>query len=636
MSHFLISTRLICLLVSISGLSVLPAQILSVNNTNDSGPGSFRQAVLDANTTSTVVEPLVYIDFQVVQTAAAPAAAEIELLTGAPSIDRPVYILAGSNLPKPILTANGGKSILNVGNGIDGSVTIQNIRFAGARLANSGNGGAIYHEKSTAVSTSLILKLQDCEFVDNWAQWIRGYGGAIYFRDPVSDLEIRNCLFEGNRAGPLEPTLTVLMGGSAVYFEGRSLSIEDTVFRNNFCGCLAIDFGGAVWIDGGKVPAVIRRSTFEGNDGFRGVGAVITRPKSNIVKADVIFESTLFKRNKGSSAVYLNGITDLSVSSAKFDNCTFFNNIGNNDGATSGSDASALHMDEGFGSLDLSHCTIWKNQHFTSQGSAVRFPGDGSPVNISRCVIAENYSLYGSSLTMSPDISRQGAGTGTVTSGGYNFIGNGTGVESTFSAAGDTKGTWAAPLYPLLTAPNDFGGPTETCPPQPGSPLIDAIPGAFNILATDQIGTNRPQGSAADIGAVELPRVAYSTWDDQIPLAKDRGTDADPDGDGIRNLLEYYFGTNPNIANPAPVTVSRTTGGFILEIIRSTTVRPAAFTNAGLEVSETLETDDWIPYPIPSFGTTTPVQAGEIERVRTQIFLAPSIAPRRFFRAIAE
>jgi hypothetical protein len=54
------------------------------------------------------------------------------------------------------------------------------------------------------------------------------------------------------------------------------------------------------------------------------------------------------------------------------------------------------------------------------------------------------------------------------------------------------------------------GGPTLTHLPQPGSPLIDAIPvgscqadGAAGVT-TDQRGVQRPQQSGCDIGSVEV------------------------------------------------------------------------------------------------------------------------------------
>jgi len=54
---------------------------------------------------------------------------------------------------------------------------------------------------------------------------------------------------------------------------------------------------------------------------------------------------------------------------------------------------------------------------------------------------------------------------------------------------------------PLLAPLGNYGGPTQTMPPLPGSPAIDA--GGPTTFATDQRGLARIVGSAADIGAVE-------------------------------------------------------------------------------------------------------------------------------------
>ena len=57
---------------------------------------------------------------------------------------------------------------------------------------------------------------------------------------------------------------------------------------------------------------------------------------------------------------------------------------------------------------------------------------------------------------------------------------------------------------PLLAPLGNYGGPTQTMPPLPGSPAIGAGGVADNTFATDQRGYSRTQNGLIDIGAVEL------------------------------------------------------------------------------------------------------------------------------------
>ncbi len=92
---------------------------------------------------------------------------------------------------------------------------------------------------------------------------------------------------------------------------------------------------------------------------------------------------------------------------------------------------------------------------------------------------------------------------GTTVSHGHNFSDDDT-CKLTDSTDRENAGD------PELGALASNGGPTRTLLPQPGSPLIDAIPtgscqadGASGIL-TDQRDVARPQGPGCDIGAVEV------------------------------------------------------------------------------------------------------------------------------------
>ena len=92
---------------------------------------------------------------------------------------------------------------------------------------------------------------------------------------------------------------------------------------------------------------------------------------------------------------------------------------------------------------------------------------------------------------------------GTITDGGYNLSSDTTG--------GFTASTSHMNTDPMLAPLANYGGPTATCWLLPGSPARDQIPSGFP--ATDQRGAPRPQGPAADIGAVEAdnsPAAAFT------------------------------------------------------------------------------------------------------------------------------
>jgi len=94
----------------------------------------------------------------------------------------------------------------------------------------------------------------------------------------------------------------------------------------------------------------------------------------------------------------------------------------------------------------------------------------------------------------------------STTSNGFNFSDDASGgVSCHFNAATDRVG---ASNDPMLGALGANGGPTNTMVPNPGSPLIDAIPNASctSGISTDQRGFTRPQvaGGLCDIGAVEV------------------------------------------------------------------------------------------------------------------------------------
>ena len=121
--------------------------------------------------------------------------------------------------------------------------------------------------------------------------------------------------------------------------------------------------------------------------------------------------------------------------------------------------------------------------------------------------------IYGSFTARATIIALNTAGSpdvaGTITSQGFNLIGNNSGATITPAQSSDKIGTSSSPLDPKLGPLQNNGGPTFTCALLSGSPAIDAgddsVLGSPMNLTTDQRGTGFPRklGAHVDMGAVE-------------------------------------------------------------------------------------------------------------------------------------
>ncbi|MES2657167.1 MAG: choice-of-anchor Q domain-containing protein [Verrucomicrobiota bacterium] len=145
------------------------------------------------------------------------------------------------------------------------------------------------------------------------------------------------------------------------------------------------------------------------------------------------------------------------------------------------------------GSPTVTNCTFSGNTA-TLRGGAIECAAGATP-NFSNTIVAGNSAPTG------PDIN------GTVTAGGFNFIGKSEGSTGlTNGTNGNKVGSVATPLDPQLGALANNGGPTLTHALLAGSPALNAggnalIPGG---VTTDQRGSARMESGTVDIGAFEL------------------------------------------------------------------------------------------------------------------------------------
>ncbi len=161
------------------------------------------------------------------------------------------------------------------------------------------------------------------------------------------------------------------------------------------------------------------------------------------------------------------------------------------------------------GSLTLSQCTLAGNT--AAWGGALECLGSAS---IIRCTIAGNYAvhagggIYNKNTTLTVESSIVAANSageigGDVVNENAVLIYSGASlVQSVANSGGSVSGPAAIAAHPRLASLANYGGPTRTMPPLPGSPAINT--GGATTLITDQRGLDRLSGGASDIGAVEL------------------------------------------------------------------------------------------------------------------------------------
>ncbi len=222
------------------------ASTFSVSNTNDSGAGSLRQAVLDANANAGA--DTITFDPSVTGT--------ITLTSGQIAISDSVTI-TGPGAATLTVSGNDASRIFDVTGTTD--LAISDLTMAHGKIIGAGSnyeqGGALRLKQTGATTISGVV------FQDNEVDGLGGaIGGATYKGGCFTgDLTITDSEFTGNlaRGGGAVGFYcwgsgTVTITGSS--FTGNQAGHGDTTFRN----------GGAVRISGDK-NIVVSDSTFENN-----------------------------------------------------------------------------------------------------------------------------------------------------------------------------------------------------------------------------------------------------------------------------------------------------------------------------------------------------------------------------------
>ena len=207
------------------------AATITVSNTNDSGAGSLRQALANANDGDT-------IRFGTTGT--------ITLTTGELLVDKSVTI-SGPGAASLTVDGNLAGRVFHVSSGV--TATIAGLTITNGN-AQPSTGGGIYNDHAT-------LAVDNCTVSGNYA----GYGGGGV-HNSSGTLTVTNSTFSGNSAN----YLFGVGSGGGIFTEGYDGNATLTVTNSTFSGNYARLVGGGICNDVfGSATLTVSNSTFSGN-----------------------------------------------------------------------------------------------------------------------------------------------------------------------------------------------------------------------------------------------------------------------------------------------------------------------------------------------------------------------------------
>ncbi len=388
------------------------------------------------------------------------------------------------------------------------AVAMRGIRFTGSSDAG---GGAILASRSN-------LSIQESVFANNDANT----GGAIFF---TSDSETLRTLFVENSTFVANGASSILSGG-AIAAANSFVTIRGSLFRQN--GRQATPgAGGAVAVSGGVL--LVTDSAFYSNRSSRGGAIAFIETTSGAPSAipSVRIDNTSFVGNVATGTQpggFGGGAISGSLGLLRLENNTFSANT------VQGAGFGAA-IDMRGGTMTLINNTAAKNRVDSTQPQNAAIAafaqvaggdGDNTPVNVTlRNTVATGTVALDPSKGADVWVSASAAGNDATLDSQFSL------VSSLRAPSGTTTVT---PADPLLSVAADRGGSrpgasgaTEasfTHTPLVGSPLIDAGSNVAATLENDQRGSGFPRinGSAIDIGAIESAAEPVVVLPTSVPM----------------------------------------------------------------------------------------------------------------------
>jgi predicted outer membrane repeat protein len=458
----------------------LRADTITVTNTNDSGPGSLRQAIVDANDGDT-------IDFAVSGT--------IGLTSGELVVDKNVTI-AGPGAKQLSIDANQASDVFSIAR--DKTVLIAGLTIGDGQIG-------IWNDHAT-------LSVDHCIVTGNL--YVGLYNNASY--DGITfgsaSLTVTNSVIDQNSGGGVynraweeTATLTIAdstLSGNSTVSTGGGIGTEGfeglaivTVSTSTITANSATQYGGGVYNDFSLVTIV--NSAINGNSAGTAGGGIYNLEGLDITDSTVSGNSS----SDAGGAIYSFG--DAAILTVN--NCT----ISGNSSATYGGGIYSDSVE-----VTLQNSTLSGN----SAGDSLGFSGGGI-INYNARLTIENSTFSDNSAYLAGAIHSSAAtflmGNSVLKTGsfGANIVNDGTGASEGYNLSNDDGGGYLngpgdqINIDPLLGPLQDNGGPTFTHELLSGSPAIDAgDPGFTPPPFYDQRGPNffRVRNDRLDIGSFEV------------------------------------------------------------------------------------------------------------------------------------
>ncbi len=547
---------------------------ITVSNTNDSGPGSLRQAIVDAGPGEGIVVP----------------AGTYTLTTGELAIAKSLTI-TGSGAAGTIIQAGNRSRVFHTSGGSASDITIAGVTIRGGEARQTAGmplveGGGVLNDDATLTLSDDVIRdnIADADGAGSAGAGGRAEGGGVY-SDVPGTLHLQHTELLSNTAtalgNPGERGGIATGGGAAIV---GAFTITGSTFEANRADAR-----------GGQGPPNAGQTGGESEGG--GLDAEPPGAGSQLSSSTLDDNVADASAGPGGTAFVAAGAGAFIESDAgpfTATDVTITGNVARASGGGGSADGGAVYFAGSGQVLTLINATLSAN---STTGSLVNQGGnvydDNGTIDLQDTIVSAGVG----------DPGFENCSSGVV-SLGHNLDNRN---QCGFNAAGDL-----IRKDPVLGPLQDNGGPAPTMALAPGSPAIDAA--GTGCPATDARGVLRPAGGSCDIGAFELATPAATTGQASsiaTMSAVVSATASNPDLAGASAVFQYgtttAYGTSTPAQTLSPTTAAAQLSAALIALAPATTYHfRIVVTNAAGSVTGTDQTFT-TAQPTTSGGSPPPV-----------------------------